>query len=170
MEHPALSRFRAMGIRPGLGVYGICPLKGVQQQELKPALSLHSKVMMVKQVQKGQGVSYSHTWKAPHATRVGVIPVGYGDGFPRLLSNVGRVFVKGRGCPIVGHVCMDYLMVDLGALPTDVALGADVLLLGRSDQYSGCEIGVPQVAEQAKTISWEILTRLTGRLPRVYTQ
>jgi alanine racemase len=126
--------------------------------------------MMVKQVQKGQGVSYSHNWKAPHATRVGVIPVGYGDGFPRLLSNVGRVFVKDQSCPIVGHICMDYLMVDLGTLPTEIALGADVLLLGRSDQYSGCEIGVPQVAEQAKTISWEILTRLTGRLPRIYTQ
>ncbi len=153
-------------VRPGLALYGISPFEvpSGADGELKPAMSLISKVVYFKVVQKGEGVSYNHTWHAPCDTRVVTVPIGYGDGFHRSLSNRGEVLIRGVRHPIIGRICMDQLMVDLG--PDGTAFnGDDVVLIGGSQ---GQSVSVTEVAQRAGTISYEVLVGLNERIPRIY--
>ncbi len=152
--------------RPGIALYGVMPDPASRPTvALKPALSLVSKVVYFKVVGAGRTVSYGATWKASHDTRVITVPIGYGDGFPRALSSRGEVLVRDVRRPIVGRVCMDQFMVDLG--PEGTAYNEDeVVLIGRQ---GGDGISCEAVAQAAGTIPYEILTGLNERIPREYT-
>ena len=152
-------------VRPGIALYGVMPDPASRPTvELKPALSLVSQVVYFKVVQAGRTVSYGATWTATADTRVVTVPIGYGDGYPRSLSSRGEVLVRGKRHPIVGRVCMDQFMVDLG--PGGSAYNEDeVVLIGRQ---GGEAISCESVAQAAGTIPYEILTGLNARIPREY--
>ena len=152
-------------VRPGIILYGVLPDPASQATlALRPALSLVSRVVYFKVVRAGGTVSYGATWAAANDTRIATIPVGYGDGYPRALSSRGEVLLRGHRRPIAGRVCMDQFMVDLG--PDGTAYNEDeVVLVGRHD---GQAIRVEDIARQAGTIPYEILTGLNERIPRAY--
>jgi alanine racemase len=166
-----------MGARPGLAIYGISPstdeAKEVEQSlRVEPAMSLKSHIVMVHRLEKGERVSYGPTWHAARPSLIGVVPVGYGDGYFRSLSNKGVVLVDGLRCPVVGNVCMDYIMVDL----TDIeqrglapGMGDEVVLLGKQTGSGGSDqITAQELAELVGTIPYEILTNITERVPRIH--
>lgn len=152
-------------VRPGIMLYGVLPDPGAHRTvDVKPALSLISQVVYFKTVLAGHPVGYGATWAPPHDTHVVTVPIGYGDGYPRALSNRGEVLVRGHRRPIVGRLCMDQFMVDLG--PDGSAyVEDDVVLIGTQ---GGETISVEDVAQRAGTIGYEILTRLNERVPREY--
>ena len=153
-------------VRPGIILYGVLPDPASQATlALRPALSLVSREVYFKVVRAGGTVSYGATWAAATDTRIATIPVGYGDGYPRALSSRGEVLLRGHRRPIAGRVCMDQFMVDLG--PDGTAYNEDeVVLVGRHDD--GQAIRVEDIARQAGTIPYEILTGLNERIPRAY--
>lgn len=153
-------------VRPGLMLYGVSPLAG-HQPGIAPVLTLKARVTLVRMLPSGHGVSYGRTFITRRPTRVATIAAGYGDGFPRHLSNRGAdVLVRGRRCPLLGRVTMDQIMVDVTDLDPPVAPGETAVLIG---SQGGESIPPTELAEKAGTIAWEVLTRLTGRVLRVYT-
>lgn len=152
-------------VRPGIMVYGYYPDPSTPRTvPLRPLITWRSRLTQVKPVRAGESVGYGRTWVAPRDTVVGTVPVGYADGYNRLLSNRGRVLVGGRSCPVVGRVCMDQTMVDLGPDGPD-AVGDEVVLIGRQ---GGEEISTDELAELLGTITYEITCRIDRRVPRVY--
>ena len=151
-------------VRPGIVLYGVLPDAASQATiDLKPSLSLVSQVVYFKVVPAGNPVGYGATWAVAADTRVVTVPIGYGDGWPRALSSRGEVLLHGRRYPIVGRICMDQFMVDIGR---DSAWNEDeVVLVGASGAEA---IRVEDVAAAAGTIPYEILTGLNGRIPRIY--
>ena len=150
-------------VRPGIMIYGSLPDPLAERTvELRPGLELTTAVSFVKPVAAGETVSYGRTWTTPRDTVIGTIPVGYGDGYSRLLSNRGRVLIGGRPYPIAGRVCMDQTMVDLGP-DAGVRVGDEVVLIGRSGAE---EITVAEVAELMGTIPYEVTCLITGRVTR----
>jgi len=145
-------------IRPGLAVYGIG-----HELDLTPVMTLKAPVALVKEVEAGEGVSYSHTYQTTSATRLALIPIGYADGIPRHASNRGPVLIGGQILPVAGRVCMDQFVIDIGSL--NVAAGDEVVLFG--DPKRG-EPSVEDWATAADTISYEIITRLGSRVARQY--
>jgi alanine racemase len=153
-------------VRPGILLYGVYPSIEVRQTiPVKPALALRSRVVYFKVVTPGHPVSYGSTWQSDHPVRVVTVPVGYGDGYFRALSNVAHVLIRGRKYPVVGRVCMDQIMVNI---EWETAYNGDVVtLLGSDgDELITCE----HLAEWAGTIPYEVLTNLNTRIPRVYIQ
>ena len=152
-------------VRPGIALYGVMPDPASHVTvALKPALSLVSSVVYFKVVKTGRTVSYGATWTAEADTRVITLPIGYGDGYPRALSSRGQVLVRGQRHPIIGRICMDQFMVDIGPAGT-AHNGDEVVLIGRQgDAAIDCEA----VARAAGTIPYEILTGLNERIPRDY--
>jgi alanine racemase len=151
-------------VRPGILLYGVYPSDEVRKTiAVHPALSLRSRVVYFKVVQPGHPVSYGSTWQTDHPVRVVTVPVGYGDGYFRALSNVGHVLIRGKRYPVVGRVCMDQIMVNI---EWDSAYNGDVVtLLGRDgDELITCE----DIADWAGTIPYEVLTNLNTRIPRTY--
>lgn len=154
-------------VRPGVMVYGTYPDPLTPHTvRLKPGLSLVSRLSFVKPVAAGETVGYGRTWRAERDTVIGTVPIGYGDGYSRLLSNRGRVLIDGVAYPIAGRVCMDQIMVDLGA-GSRLAAGAEVVLIGSS---GGLEIGVAEVAALMGTITYEVTCLITPRVARVYDE
>ena len=156
------ARFDA--VRCGIVIYGLDPAPGhTPDLGLVPAMTVRTRLAMVKHIDAGEAVSYGHTWTAEHATSVGLVPVGYGDGVPRHASNAAEVAVGGKRRPIRGRVCMDQFVVDLGGdLPR---AGDEVVLFGAP------EAGRPTAqdwAEACGTINYEIVTRIGGRMTRRY--
>jgi len=149
-------------VRPGIVLYGLYPRKDIAMQ-LKPVLCLKTRIVHVKRVPKGQGVSYGHTYVTKKATSIVTLPIGYGDGYPRNLSNIASVLIKGKRFTISGNVCMDQIMVDVGSIP--VKIGEEVVLIG--SQGTGI-IGAEELAERSGTIPYEIVCGLGSRVPRVY--
>lgn len=152
-------------VRPGLILYGIVPDPRLADRlRLRPALSLHTRVVYFKVVRAARSVSYDATWTAPRDTRVVTLPVGYGDGVSRRLSNRGQILIRGIRRPVVGRVTMDALMVDLG--PEGTAYNGDpAVLIG--PQGDEC-ITVEEWAHHLDTIPYEVLTQLNTRIPRTY--
>lgn len=152
-------------VRPGIMLYGVLPDPDARRTvDVKPALSLISQVVYFKTVQAGHPVGYGATWAPQRDTHVVTVPIGYGDGYPRALSNCGDVLIRGQRRPIVGRLCMDQFMVDLG--PDGSAyVEDDVVLIGTQGDET---ISVEDVARRAGTIGYEILTRLNERVPREY--
>jgi alanine racemase len=151
-------------VRPGILLYGVQPdLASRRTVDVRPALSLVSQVVYFKVVKAGHPVSYGATWAPERDTRVVTIPIGYGDGYPRALSSRGQVLLHGKRHPIVGRICMDQFMVDIGQ---GSAWNEDeVVLVGTR---GGTTIGIEALAEAAGTIPYEILTGLAERIPRLY--
>ncbi|MGJ8657534.1 MAG: alanine racemase [Akkermansiaceae bacterium] len=146
--------------RPGLMLYGISPIEKFQNQ-LKPVLTLKSKITLIRELPAGHGVSYGRSVLLEKPTRVATVGAGYGDGYPRSLSGKNAtVMIRGVRCPIIGRVTMDQIMVDVSALP-EAKSGDEVELFGK-------QISVSEVAANAGTITWEVLTRITRRVTRCY--
>lgn len=152
-------------VRPGLLLYGAYPSPEVERTvAVTPALRWLSQVVYFKVVRRGDTVSYGATWEAPRDTRVVTLPVGYGDGYARAHSNRAEVLVGGVRRPVVGRVCMDHVMVDLG--PDGTAYnGDDVVLLGKDGDEI---ITAEDMAASAGTVPWEVFTSISPRVPRVY--
>src|SRR5215471_5444032 len=151
-------------VRPGILLYGVYPSDDVARTiHVRPALSWKSRVVYFKVVAPGHPVSYGSTWQSDHPVRIVTVPVGYGDGYFRALSNVARVIIRGRKYPVVGRVCMDQVMVNIEG---DSAYNGDpVVLLGADgDELITCE----DLAGWAGTIAYEVLTNINTRVPRVY--
>lgn len=155
-------------VRAGIILYGLYPSDQVVKESvsLMPALSLHSHIIFVKQLHPGQTVSYGATFTAEREMRIATVPVGYGDGYPRALSNKGCVLIRGKRAPILGRVCMDQFMVDVTQIP-EAAEGDHVTLLGRDGEQvlSGEELG-----EVSGRFNYELVCDLGKRIPRVYTK
>lgn len=152
-------------VRPGLVMYGLYPKNSLMKKlKLKPALSLKTKVVYVKPVSKGRSISYGRTHITQRDTRIATIPVGYGDGYSRDLSNRASVLVKGRRVRVVGRVCMDMSMIDVGHL-SKVGVGDGVVLIGRQGKEI---IRTEELAELMNTIPYEVVCNIGRRVPRVY--
>jgi alanine racemase len=160
----ALPDSRLDMVRPGLSLYGVYPHQGMRGViDLRPSLALKSQVVFFKVVKKGAGVSYGHRWHAPEDSRIVTVPIGYGDGYPRSLTNRGWALIRGERYSIVGAVCMDQLMVNLGASGVGYN-GDEVVLIG---QQGSQFITVEELAEAIDTTPHEILVTLNQRIPRV---
>ncbi|HEY6477927.1 MAG TPA: alanine racemase, partial [Polyangia bacterium] len=155
---------RLDAVRPGLALYGAMPSELVTLAGIEGTLALRTRVMAVRDVAPGTGVSYGGIWRASRPSRVATLPVGYADGYPRHVRGAA-VLLGGRRFPIVGAVCMDMLMIDVTDLPAD-ALEGPVTLIGRDGDE---EITVDDLARWAGTISYEILCGISKRVPRVLT-
>jgi alanine racemase len=149
-------------VRPGLVLYGLYPRRGMKIK-LLPALSLKTRVIFSKRLPAGYGISYGHGYVTKKNTRVATLPVGYGDGYPRNLSNIGPVLLRGRRLRVSGMVCMDQIMVDVGRLP--VKTGDEAVLIGRQGKE---QITAEEIAGLCGTIPYEIVCGLGSRIPRVY--
>ncbi len=153
-------------VRSGIITYGLFPSDEVNKESLavKPAMELHSVVINVKTIDKGDTVSYGSTYVAEKPTVIATIPVGYADGYPRQLSNKGSVLIHGKRAKIVGRVCMDQFMVDVTDIP-DVLIGDNVTLVGKDgDECITCE----EIGELSGRFNYEFLCCITRRVPRVY--
>jgi alanine racemase len=151
-------------VRPGILLYGVYPSAEVRHTiAVRPALSWKSRVVYFKVVPPGHPVSYGSTWQADHPVRVVTVPVGYGDGYLRALSNIAMVLIRGKKYPVAGRVCMDQIMVNI---EWDTAYNGDPVVLLGSDgnEVITCE----DLAGWAGTIPYEILTNINTRVPRIY--
>ncbi|MDR1079362.1 MAG: alanine racemase [Propionibacteriaceae bacterium] len=152
-------------VRPGILSYGYYPDPATPRTvEVEPVLSWLSRTSFVKTVPAGQTVSYGRTWAPTRDTQVATVPVGYGDGYSRRLSGRASVLIDGKRRPVVGRVCMDQLMVDLGRA-SKVGAGQPVVLLGRSGSQ---RISADDLGQATGTISYEVLCAIAQRVPRVY--
>jgi alanine racemase len=151
-------------VRIGLMLYGISPLPE-HQSAFQPVLTWKSRIGLVRNVPEGSSISYGRTFIAPKPMRVATITAGYGDGYPRHLSNTGAVMlVRGRRCPLLGRVTMDLMVIDVSELP-DAAVGEEVVLLGKQGEV---EVACSELADRAGTITWEIVSRIGARVRRVF--
>jgi len=152
-------------VRPGVAVYGLSPIPQRGDMGLRPAMTLKCAVVLVKSIKAGEGVSYGHTWIAPHDTNLALLPVGYADGVCRALGGRMDVLIKGRRYRSVGRICMDQFVVDLGPGHTDVTEGDEAILFGPG------EAGEPTAQDWADllgTIHYEVVTSPRGRVVRSY--
>ena len=152
-------------VRPGLILYGIYPSPAMAtEMSLQPVLSWKSRVLQLKRAPVGTSISYGQTFVTKRESLIATVPVGYADGYPRLLSNVGAMLVKGQRAPVAGTVCMDLTMIDVTDIG-GVQQGDEVVLLGRQGK---AEISADEMAAWSNTISYEILTSIGTRVPRIY--
>lgn len=150
-------------VRPGLALYGVSPA-GEPAAGLRPALTLKSQVIFLKDYPAGTPIGYGRTHITAERTRIAVLPVGYHDGYPWRLGDRAEILIRGRRAPVVGRVSMDYLTVDVGRIP-GVSVGDEAVLIGATGSDA---ITAAELAERAGTIPYEILVRLGKRVVRVY--
>jgi alanine racemase len=158
----------AWGFRPGVALYGADSDLTMARLSLKPVLSFKTAVSVIHSLDVGQSVSYNATWTAARRSLIGVLPVGYGDGYARALSNKASVLCRGQRAPIVGTICMDAMMVDLTDIDVEggpIVAGEPIVLIG---EQGGALISAEELAQLSQTISYEVLTRIGERVPRVY--
>lgn len=152
-------------VRAGILTYGYYPSESVERSvKVTPALSLHSHIIQIKEVGSNFPVGYGRTFVSSAPMRIATVPVGYGDGYPRLLSNKGRVLIHGKYAPILGRICMDMFMVDVTDIPEARELD-EVVLLGRQGEHF---IDADEIATLSDTISYEIICNIGKRVPRIY--
>ncbi len=151
-------------VRPGIAVYGMYPSDHVSKgMNLKPVLSLRSKVVFIKRVPANTGISYGLKYFTEKDCNIVTVPIGYGDGYSRLLTNKGDVLIRGKRYPVVGAVCMDQLMVNTG--DDRIEIGDEVVLIGKSGDE---EITATELADKIGTIPYEITCMVNARVPRFY--
>jgi alanine racemase len=152
-------------VRPGIAIYGLDPSgEWPPVFEIRPALMLKSRVSRVRELPAGAGVSYGRTYITQRSTRAALVPVGYGDGYPRILSNKASVLIHGQRAPILGRICMDQFVVDISG-HSAVQQDEEVVIVGRQGE---ARISAEEVAEQAGTINYEVTTSLLPRVARAY--
>ncbi len=153
-------------IRPGIAVYGLRPSDEIDLKSiiLKPAMALKTRIIHLKSVPAGTCISYGMTYRAPAPTLIATIPAGYADGYRRLFSSKGEMLVGGRRVPVIGRVCMDLTMLDVGAVP-GVQVEDEVVIFGTQ---GGESISADDLARALNTINYEIVCDLTARVPRIY--
>lgn len=152
-------------VRPGLFLYGLYPsLKMKGKLNLRPALSLKTRIVYLKKTPPGSPISYGRTFITKRETVIATLPVGYGHGYSRFLSNKGEVLVRGNRAPVRGRICMDRTMIEVGHIP-GVEVGEEVVLIGKQGEES---ISVEDIAERIGTVPHEIVSRLGKRVPRAY--
>ncbi|MBP1989128.1 alanine racemase [Paenibacillus eucommiae] len=155
-------------VRIGISLYGLLP-SGADSHPaypLQPAMSLKSEISSIRSVAKQQSVSYGRTFQTMKTSQIATLPIGYADGVPRLLSNIGSVLIRGQRVPIAGRICMDQMMLDVTGLP-DVQIGDEVTLIGRCGELS---ISSNEIAALTHSINYEVVCSIGKRVPRVYTQ
>ncbi len=154
-------------VRPGVILYGLYPSKDVDREKirLKPAMTLKANVIMVKDVEPDTCISYGRIFRTSRKSKIATIPIGYADGYTRLLSNKGRMLVNGEFAPVVGRICMDQCMIDVTELKKDVHVGDEVVVFGNQN---GSSISVDEVAADIGTINYELVCIIGKRIPRVY--
>jgi alanine racemase len=150
-------------VRPGFMMYGHTPRKGMDGNDLRPVMSLHASVALLKKVEKGTSISYGRRYFAPHDTHIASVPIGYGDGYSRMLTGKAEVLIRGKRYPVVGAISMDHLMVDVG-VETDIQSEDDVVLMGTSGAET---ITLWDIAERLGTIPYEVVCMVADRVPRV---
>ena len=155
-------------VRPGIATYGLYPSGEVNKNkvDLKPVMTLKSRIIHLKKVPAGFNISYGITYQTNKSTTIATVPIGYADGFNRLLSNRGHMLVHGQRVPIVGRVCMDLTMLDVGNVP-DVAIEDDVVVFG---QHQNESVTADEMASTLNTINYEIVSTITARVPRIYVK
>jgi len=154
-------------VRPGIMLYGYAPRPGMPQRfPLQQVMNLSSRVVLIKPVSRGTSVSYSRRYTTQEDTRIATVPIGYADGYSRLLTNRATALIKGRRYPVVGTICMDQLMIDVGG-ESDVREGDEVVLMGRSGEEV---IDADDIARTIGTINYEVTCLVTRRVPRTYVE
>ena len=153
-------------VRTGIAIYGLYPSATVDRQRvsLHPAMALKTRIIQLKQVPAGTKVSYGATYTTPRATTLAVVPMGYADGYNRLLSSRGYMLAGGRRAPVVGRVCMDLTVLDVGGI-AGLQVEDEVVVFGRQKDQ---RITVEEIATALNTINYEVVTAMTDRVPRVY--
>jgi len=152
-------------VRPGILAFGHCINSNEALKEIKPFFTVKAKIAYFKVVKKGQGIGYGHRYITPEDTRIITIPLGYGDGYRRSLSNQGNILLHNKKYPIAGIICMDQFMVDIGQ---DTGLVGDTVIVIGTDKESSSEITITEIANSCETIPYEILCGFNNRLPRLY--
>ena len=154
-------------VRPGIATYGLYPSAEVDASrvELRPVLQWKSRIIHLKTVPAGFGVSYGTTYKTVQPTTLATVPVGYADGLTRRLSSRGQLLVGGRRVPIVGRVCMDMTVIDVGEVP-GVEVEDEVVLIGGQN---GEFLSADEMASSGATINYEVVSTITPRIPRIYS-
>jgi alanine racemase len=154
-------------VRPGICLYGLYPSADVDKSRvsLQPAMTLKAGIIQVKAVPPGFKISYGATFETDNPTRIATVSAGYADGVNRLLSSRGQMLVRGKRAPVVGRVCMDLTLIDVGHVP-DASIGDEVVIFGRQD---GAMLHVDELAATCGTINYEVVTGISERVPRVYT-
>lgn len=152
-------------VRPGLILYGLYPDRRLKSKiKLKPAMSIKTKIIFIKRVTRGRGISYGHTYIASRDMTIATLPIGYSDGYFRCFSNNSEVLIGGQRCPVVGRVTMDQIMVDISEVK-NAKVGMEAIILGAQGQHY---ISADDLAKRAHTINYEIVCSLGNRLPRIY--
>jgi alanine racemase len=154
-------------VRPGLLLYGLVPPPLATTLPLTPVMTLTSRIVAVKGLRPGEGVSYGMRYRTNLPRKIAVVPAGYADGLDTRLGNRGYVLVRGRRVPIVGAVCMDMLMIDVTDVDVEMSPGDEVVILGEQD---GERMDAREMAAAIGTIPWELLCRIGTRIERVYEE
>ncbi len=154
-------------VRLGISLYGLYPSAEVQREgvNLKPVMSLKTKIIQLKKVPAGTGISYGRTYYTREESWIASLPLGYGDGYFRMLSGKSLVLIKGKRYPVIGRICMDHMMVDLGKELPGVKVGDEVVVIGRQGSDS---IAAEEIATLLGTINYEVTCAVSKRIPRVY--
>ncbi len=155
-------------VRAGISLYGLWPSDEVRKDhiDLKPALSLKSRIVFLKELEAGRTISYGATYETTGTQRIATIPVGYGDGYPRSLSGKGYVLIRGKRAPICGRICMDQFMVNVTHIP-EAAEGDEVILVGADGQE---RITMEEIGDLSGRFNYEFACDLGKRIPRVYVK
>jgi alanine racemase len=161
----AFPAYSARLVRPGIMLYGSYPSPTFRSLiSLKPVMTLKTRIHFLKSVPPGTRISYGGTFKARRKSLIATLPIGYADGYSRHLSNHGEVLIHGKRAPVVGKVCMDFIMVDVTDIPR-VSVGDEVVLIGRQGKE---RITPEEIAEKINSISYEVLCLIGKRVPRIY--
>lgn len=163
----AFPGYSAKLVRPGIMLYGSYPSPKFQGLiPLKPVMTLKTRIHFLKSVPPGTRISYGGTFKTKRESLIATLPIGYADGYSHHLSNHGEVLIHGKRAPVVGKVCMDFIMVDVTDIPR-VSVGDEVILMGRQGRE---QITAEEIAEKINSISYEVLCLIGKRVPRVYKE
>lgn len=153
-------------VRPGIMLYGSYPGEKKRDIDLKPVMTWKTRIIDISKVDKGEGIGYGQRYFTKRKSVIATLPVGYTDGYSRLLSNKGKVIIHGKKVPIVGTICMDMCMVDVSNIP-NAKVGDEVVLMGRQKDE---RITAEEIADLMNTISYEVFCKVSKRVPRVYKQ
>lgn len=154
-------------VRPGIILYGYYPSEEVDKNniQLKPVMELKTNIAHIKKIPSGYYISYGRKFKSTRETVVATLPVGYADGYTRLLFNKAKVIINGQFAPVVGRICMDQCMVDVTNIKGEIKVGDEVILIG---EKGGISINADHIAEMLGTINYEVVCMISKRVPRVY--